>query len=173
MLRDFSFQRGNWTVCHTHSSCVHLFGFFPFLFFPPTPLLFFFQGRKVNHLVKNIFLRDHLRYLAIAKYRKRERRKMQGWGIKENFQPVLKAWGTASGTPPLSSPQKFTQPFKLADPRDAEWGWPRPLLANQEPSRIPPTQNKPAAPITAPPTPAQALVCSHFFPTCQNLISCF
>lgn len=107
--------------------------------------------------MKNIFLRDHLRYLAIAKYRKRERRKMQGWGIKENFQPVLKACGTASGMPPLSSPQKFTQPFKLADPREAEWGWPRPLLANQEPSRIPPTQNKPAAPITAPPNPRPRL----------------
>lgn len=73
---------------------------------------------------------DHLRYLAIARYRERESSEMQGWGGKENIQPVLKALGNASGMPPLSLPQKFTQPFKSANPWEAEQGWPRPSLAN-------------------------------------------
>ena len=127
--------------------------FFSFSFPPPPAFsFFFFSGKKIWSSSEKHFPKRSFKIFGDCQISQR-RKKMQGWGIKGNFQPVLKVLGTASGTPPLSPTQKFTQPFKLADPREAERGWPRPLLANQEPSRIPPIQNKPAAPTTTHPTP--------------------
>lgn len=100
------------------------------LFFSFFLSLFFLDG-KTDHLAKNIFLRDHLRFLAIwiAKYRNRERRKMWDWG-KSQHSTSPERLGNASGTSPSPPPQTVTQPFKLAGPWEAAWGWPRPTLAN-------------------------------------------
>jgi hypothetical protein len=142
-------------------SFVHLSVFFLLVPF------FFFLKEKTDHLVKNIFLRDHLRYLAtwIAKEKKVKRGTE---GEKKTFRKSLKAGERLRPTLPLATAQTSSSspPLQLADPWEAQSGWPRPPLANLgtllETCRLKTNQ-----------LPPQGLVCSSFFLSCQNLISCF
>lgn len=107
-------------LCHTHSSVCWFF-FFSFSFF---------LERKTDHLVKNIFLRDHLRHstIRIAKYRGRERRR----GAKEEkqtFSQSLKPCEMLQTRLPRHRPAVHTD-FQAGRPLGGWAGWPRPPPAN-------------------------------------------